>query len=1207
MAMTAPSSEMEGVPQSAPSTNRANTQQGGGRARRHTDIIDVDANDSGNELSMGGSSSEGDSMSHHRGEHSPNHHHHDSLLTGGGGSQGLIQGTNTVFQPFTGSLFDTPPSLLHSPHQQHQFHQAASFSPSGFGGGMNDAFRCAVCSKIGRNGTAGVLQFVCAHKTCQQCCQMPPSNFDQHRQSCTLCGALPATAANFPPQMFLSPTLTTPPHGGGLLLDSSVTPISKTSTPQQAPRAFSFSLNGLPGSPSPIIPRMSTPVSAGVMMRTGGFPELETSWSPMMQQQQAQQGYHHHQAPPQLTIKNLPSIGNQKSLSNVFDSLSVNDDTPVFSPLSPTNTSSHMPPSLMASPEAPRHSAAIAPPRSSICSTPRLPATSSTSSTMTMTPNIPQFALQQQQFQMPPPLPPMAPIQGAGAPGQQQMPPIQCQGCEANVGIAFCMQCQEALCTHCIQAHQRVRATKQHAVVELHQLMATLMNRAVQVQQQQQQQTVQLMQNGGGGSTSSRQALGSVGSGDGHASGLDNDSTATSGESSPRSSSVCGQHESPIVGYCEHCPQSSASLCAICVPQHPSQHRVQPIGDIRMAVGELANESQLLQWQCDKTGDTIKRIIDGIVMNATTAENEIRTAFDTHVNALEERRKELLKRVETVKKMKLSVLISQSEHLKSKQIDLQNAILNAKNLMDAPDCDEQTLRQIFEQLTACQMCTSSEEPNNNMPNILMLACQVNEDDRLKFTAPQDGILLNKARQFGNIESGPCAKSSSIVGESYRKAIRERQTIIYVQLRDACGDLLSSSIAATQPSNQALLPHQAPHAHLDQSMPTADVQAFIIAPNGVPVDVGMTPRENGIVAISYFPTIEGTYNLNILVKGTSINNCPTTMEVRRGRNYDDIANKGPILTFGKEGSGDGELCRPWGICVDQRGRVIVADRSNNRVQIFDKDGNFLAKFGTSGNRPGQFDRPAGITTNTLNNIVVADKDNHRVQVFDENGQFLLKFGDRGRAVGYFNYPWGVATNSHNAIAVSDTRNHRVQIFTPQGQFVRKCGFDSAYFFKNLDSPRGLCYLPDGQLLITDFNNHRLAILSPRNMSEMKVYGSEGDADGMFVRPQGVVIDPEGHILVCDSRNNRIQVFASEDMRFIASFGLGPVAAGFQMPQELPAPYSSLAGPFGAPSFSSTPTPLTPSPRQLLDRPTDLAVGPDGRIYVVDFGNNCIRVF
>lgn len=72
-----------------------------------------------------------------------------------------------------------------------------------------------------------------------------------------------------------------------------------------------------------------------------------------------------------------------------------------------------------------------------------------------------------------------------------------------------------------------------------------------------------------------------------------------------------------------------------------------------------------------------------------------------------------------------------------------------------------------------------------------------------------------------------------------RAIRERQTVIYVQLRDACGDLLSSSIAATQPTSQALLPHQEPHSHLEQAMPTSDVQAFVISPDGSTVEVTMT--------------------------------------------------------------------------------------------------------------------------------------------------------------------------------------------------------------------------------------------------------------------------------------------------------------------------------------------------------------------------------
>jgi len=58
---------------------------------------------------------------------------------------------------------------------------------------------------------------------------------------------------------------------------------------------------------------------------------------------------------------------------------------------------------------------------------------------------------------------------------------------------------------------------------------------------------------------------------------------------------------------------------------------------------------------------------------------------------------------------------------------------------------------------------------------------------------------------------------------------------------------------------------------------------------------------------------------------------------------------------------------------------VADRSNNRIQIFNSDGSYSHKFGTSGSKPGQFDRPAGVAVDNKGHIVVVDKDNHRVQV------------------------------------------------------------------------------------------------------------------------------------------------------------------------------------------------------------------------------------
>ncbi|XP_066299956.1 tripartite motif-containing protein 3-like [Branchiostoma lanceolatum] len=45
-------------------------------------------------------------------------------------------------------------------------------------------------------------------------------------------------------------------------------------------------------------------------------------------------------------------------------------------------------------------------------------------------------------------------------------------------------------------------------------------------------------------------------------------------------------------------------------------------------------------------------------------------------------------------------------------------------------------------------------------------------------------------------------------------------------------------------------------------------------------------------------------------------------------------------FGSFGSGDGQLDSPHGICLDRQGDVIVVDRGNWRVSVFNSEGNFL---------------------------------------------------------------------------------------------------------------------------------------------------------------------------------------------------------------------------------------------------------------------------
>ena len=60
----------------------------------------------------------------------------------------------------------------------------------------------------------------------------------------------------------------------------------------------------------------------------------------------------------------------------------------------------------------------------------------------------------------------------------------------------------------------------------------------------------------------------------------------------------------------------------------------------------------------------------------------------------------------------------------------------------------------------------------------------------------------------------------------------------------------------------------------------------------------------------------------------------------------------IKTWGKKGSGPGELDTPHALAMDSQGRLFVADRNNNRVQIFDQEGNYIADW-------KQFSRPSGV--------------------------------------------------------------------------------------------------------------------------------------------------------------------------------------------------------------------------------------------------------
>ena len=100
----------------------------------------------------------------------------------------------------------------------------------------------------------------------------------------------------------------------------------------------------------------------------------------------------------------------------------------------------------------------------------------------------------------------------------------------------------------------------------------------------------------------------------------------------------------------------------------------------------------------------------------------------------------------------------------------------------------------------------------------------------------------------------------------------------------------------------------------------------------------------------------------------------------------------------------------------------------QLQVYDAEGNFRMSYGRKGEKDGELQRPTGIAVDQKGRLIVADRDNHRIQVFGPSGEFLLKFGSKGEREGELNDPHGLAVLSDGRIAEADFRNNRLQLFT-----------------------------------------------------------------------------------------------------------------------------------------------------------------------------------
>ncbi len=115
----------------------------------------------------------------------------------------------------------------------------------------------------------------------------------------------------------------------------------------------------------------------------------------------------------------------------------------------------------------------------------------------------------------------------------------------------------------------------------------------------------------------------------------------------------------------------------------------------------------------------------------------------------------------------------------------------------------------------------------------------------------------------------------------------------------------------------------------------------------------------------------------------------------------------LLTLGVKGEpGEDEkhFDRPADLAFAPSGDIYIADGYGNaRVVKLSKKGKYLSTWGTYGSGPGQFNTVHSIGVDSQGTVYVADRENNRIQIFDPNGKYLREWNHLGATQNLFITP------------------------------------------------------------------------------------------------------------------------------------------------------------------------------------------------------------
>ncbi len=192
-------------------------------------------------------------------------------------------------------------------------------------------------------------------------------------------------------------------------------------------------------------------------------------------------------------------------------------------------------------------------------------------------------------------------------------------------------------------------------------------------------------------------------------------------------------------------------------------------------------------------------------------------------------------------------------------------------------------------------------------------------------------------------------------------------------------------------------------------------------------------------------------------------------------------------------------------------------------------------------------------------------------------------------GELDHPMGITVTGSGKVLVADG-TAQIVVYSADGVTLEQWPLPHG------TRPVGLVERSDGSIVVTDYTGDRLLVLSSSG-ELLATWGEAGTGPGQFLAPSGVAVTSGGNLIVVEFMGQRVQELDARGdfVRFIDG---GDRARLFA---EGRAPMSEMEG-------MDMPMATTPGdPHGLFAFPTDVAVGPDGTIYVSNTHRYEILVF